>query len=78
MKQIIDVSTKGLCSIKVTSEDIIRDHVVLLDLVDGLAFSELLTLVRKPLALVVLFALLELLMCLSLIKKLILWNWSLI
>ena len=73
MKQITDVSTERLCSIKVTSDDIIRDHVVLLDLVDGLALPELFTLIRKPLPLFtpvvlvknLLLALLELLMCLS-------------
>ena len=48
VKQIIDVSTKGLCPIKVTSDDVIRDHVVILDLVDGLALPELFTLFREP------------------------------
>ena len=77
MKQIIDVSTERLCPVKVTSDDIIRDHVVLLDLVDGLALPELFALVRKPLPLFtpvvlvknLLLALLELLMCLSLSSR---------
>ena len=85
MKQI-DVPTERLCSIKVTSGNIIRGHVVLLDPVDGLALPEPFTLIRKPLPISapvvlvknLLLALLELLMCLSLIKKLTFWNWSLI
>ena len=84
MKQIIDVSTERLCSIKVASDDIIRDHVVLLDLVDVLALPELFTLFRKPLLLSapvvlvknLLLALLEFNVGFSLIKKLTFWNWS--
>ena len=83
MKKIIDVSTKGL-SIKVTSGNIIWDNVVLLDLVDGLALPEFFTLFSKSLLLCasavlvknLLLALLVLHVCLSLIKKLIFWNWS--
>ena len=86
MKKFINVSTKGLCTINVTSDNVIWDHVVLLDLVDGLALPELFTLFRKPLPVCapvvlvknLLLALLELLVCFSLVKKLIFWNWSLI
>ena len=49
MKKFINVSTKGLCTINVTSDNVLWDHVVLLDLVDGLALPELFTLFRKPL-----------------------------
>ena len=52
MKQIIDVfSEKFGLTINVTSDNIIRDHIVLLDLVGRLALPEFLHLVRKPLLL---------------------------
>ena len=79
VKEIIAVSTKGLCTINVTSDNVLWDHVVLLDLVDGLALPEFFTLFRKPLPVCapvvlvknLLLALLGLLVCFSLIKKLI-------
>ena len=80
----IYVSSERFGTITVTLDDVFRNHEVLLDLVDGLALPEFFTLFRKPLpftALVVLvenllLPLLELHVGLSLIKKLILWNWS--
>ena len=85
MKQIIYVSSEkfGLM-INVTPDNIITDHIVLLDLVDRLALPEFLHLVRKPLLLSVpvvlvenlLPALLVLDVSLSLIQELVVWNWS--
>ena len=85
MKQIIYVSSEkfGL-TISVTSDNIIRDHIVLLDLVDLLALPELLHIVkgslllRTPVVLVenLLLTLLALNVRLSHIKKLIFWNWN--
>ena len=84
MKQIIYVSSERFGSIKVTLDDVFRNHVVLLDLVDGLALPEFFALFRKPLPFTapvvlvenLLSALLQLHVSLSLIKKLIFWNWS--
>ena len=85
MKQIIYVSSEKLgLTINVTPDHVLRDHIVLLDLVDRLALPEFFHLVRKPLLLsapVVLVknllpTLLVLNVSLSFIQELILWNWS--
>ena len=49
MKKIIYVSAERFGSIQITLDDILRDHVVLLDLVDRFALPVLFTLFRKPL-----------------------------
>ena len=52
MKQIFYVSSEELClSIDVTSDHVLGNHVVLLDLVDRFALPEFLHLVRKSLLL---------------------------
>ena len=49
MKQIIYVSSERFGPIQITLDDILKDHVVLLDLLDLFAFPEFFTLFRKPL-----------------------------